>query len=346
MPRTPHRRRRRRAASASLAAVTRAKAGIAPALTALAAACADVAPPVTAPQPRASVDCPGWDLCGEPVDPTPSSRKLHVVAARGPNKDGSFTTVRGERTVTLTADALPSESAPQVRWTVSAAPAAGVLPAVATPLASGASAAADVPAQSAARWRLPHGAPLSARALAFYAVAELPGDLWQSALRDSVVVQQREVDVLRQEYADFGIPVPAASDVREAGDVAGATRFSWGQLNQGDYKVAVLSPRLIAGLNAFDALSGRTLVVTSVFRNPAHHRYHVSVSGGFATALRSEHQYGNAVDVSTGRDKARWDELHAWAKQLGACAEPLRIATVNHVHADWRPAAPVCPPGW
>jgi hypothetical protein len=269
-----------------------------------------------------------------------------VVSARGPNLDGSFTTLPGERTIRLRAEVGAPPDAGWIRWEFAPPPGADVRPALPPGLAFGPDATTDMPAQSASRWRLPHGAPLSARALAVQVTAALPDLPDQPGLRDSTVVRQREVDVLRQEYVDFGLSVPTAAEVRAPADVAGTTRFSWAQLNQGDYNAAVLTPRLLAGLNAMDALSGRTLVPTSVFRNPAHHRFHIRVSGGFATAQKSQHQYGTAVDVSTGRDLRTWHRLYSWAKQLGACAEPLEIATVNHVHADWRPEAPDCPKGW
>ena len=152
--------------------------------------------------------------------------------------------------------------------------------------------------------------------------------------------------MLRQEYVDFGIPVPTPGDIRTPASVAGTTRFGWSDLNKGDYNVAVLTPVLLAKLNALDATAGGTLSLSSVFRNPAHHRFHVSVSGGAATALLSQHQYGTAVDIRTYRNTANWHRLRDLAKDADACAEPLNISTTDHVHADWRVGAPNCPKGW
>lgn len=356
-----------------------------PALVALVTSCADLAAPVTAARPRTDeiVLCqsetvcapPGVQACTTTNDqcvcdatgkmccargmmcafptgpvsglPSDSLRRVRIVSARGPNPEGSFTTLRGERTLGFVAEATPGQSAPSLTWAVMDDPAdAAQAAAPTTPLPRGTQAAADVPQQTAARWRLPHGSPLSARALAFKVVAELPAEAGRPAARDSAVVRQREVDVLRQEYVDFGIPVPAPSDVRSPTNLAGLTRFGWSDLNKGDYGVAVLTPVLLAKLNELDASARGTLSLSSVFRNPAHHRFHVSVSGGAPTALLSQHQYGTAVDIRTYRVRARWGVLRDMAKAAGACAEPLGISTTDHVHADWRTGAPKCPPGW
>jgi len=42
--------------------------------------------------------------------------------------------------------------------------------------------------------------------------------------------------------------------------------------------------------------------------------------------------------MATGNVQANWDDLHDAARAAGACIEPQRISTVNHVHADWRRA--------
>ena len=299
---------------------------------------------------ESGVCCPRDAGCGgAPVPPPPDTTapRLRVAWARGPNAEGSFTTLATERALAFAAEVAPDRLAPTVTWSVVDDPgdaARSVVPAGAPPM--GATSGLDVPRQPADRWRLPHGASLSARALAFRVVAELPGYGGRPATRDSAVVRQREIDVLRQEYVDFGIPVPAARDVRTAADVAGQTRFAWGQLNQGDYGVAVITPVLVAGLNTLATQWDEPLSLSSVFRNPAHHRFHISVSGGSAKALLSQHQYGTAVDIRTYRNTDTWHRLRNFAKSAGACAEPLDISTSDHVHADWRASAPVCPRGW
>ena len=140
--------------------------------------------------------------------------------------------------------------------------------------------------------------------------------------------------------------MPTAGDVRTPGEVAGLTRFAWAQLNQGDYGMAVLTAVLLRKLEEVATRAGGTLSISSVFRNPAHHRFHVNVSGGFATALLSQHQYGTAVDIRTFRVREQWARLRDYVKAAGACADPIGISTTDHVHADWRPSAPKCPPGW
>ncbi|HEY0780481.1 MAG TPA: D-Ala-D-Ala carboxypeptidase family metallohydrolase [Gemmatirosa sp.] len=293
--------------------------------------------------------CPQNTFCNVAPAPPPDTTagRLRILWARGPNAEGSFTTLAGERTLALAAEAAPERLASSVTWSVVADPgdaARGVVSG--GPPSPGATSSLDVARQTTERWRLPHGAPLSARALAFRVVAELPASGGRRATRDSIVVRQREVDVLRQEYADFGIAAPAARDVRTAADVAGQTRFAWSQLNQGDYSVAVITPVLVAGLNTLAAQWDEPLSLSSVFRNPAHHRFHISVSGGSAKALLSQHQYGTAVDIRTYRNARTWHRLRNIAKSAGACAEPLDISTSDHVHADWRASAPVCPRGW
>ncbi len=345
------------------------------------AACVDAVAPSPAPQPRrelglcntdgvclepgagacttASPDClcdPGGAYCCLrdafcARAPGPASDALapqvRILWARGPNVEGSFTTLAGERTLAFAAEAVPAPLAPSVTWSVVDDPGdavRAVAPSGSAP--AGTSSSLDVSRQTTERWRLPHGAPLSARALAFRVVAELPASGGRRAARDSIVVRQREVDVLRQEYADFGIVVPSARDVVTPADVAGRTRFAWSQLNQGDYGVAVITPVLLAGLEAVSAQSDQPLALTSVFRNPAHHRFHINVSGGSAKALLSQHQYGTAVDIRTHRNLDTWHRLRNIAKSAGACAEPLTISTSDHVHADWRTGAPICPKGW
>lgn len=312
-------------------------------------------PPCTATNSECICDSEGRFCCrrdanchiADPGVALPTLASLRVLSARGPNPEGSFTTLTGERTLTLTAEVAPSGLSPTVTWSVVDDPSDALQAnAFGMSAPNGAQSAADVPRQTATRWRLPHGSPLSARALAFRVVAELPADGTHPMLRDSVVVRQREVDVLRQEYADFGIPVPAARDAKTSAEVAGLTRFGWSDLNKGDYGVAVLTPVLLSKLGELDAKAGGTLSLSSVFRNPAHHRYHISVSGGSATASLSQHQYGTAVDIRTYRNAKNWAHLRDLAKTAGACAEPLKISTTDHVHADWRTGAPKCPPGW
>ncbi len=359
-------------------------AALVPALIAAATSCADLAAPVTPTRPRADVVlcqsetvcappgappctatndqcicdasgetcCARSMMCAFPTNPgsgssPDSSRRVRIVSARGPNPEGSFTTLRAERTLGFGAEATPGQLAPSVTWAVLDDPAdAARAAAPTTPPPNGTQSAADVPQQTTVRWRLPHGSPLSARALAFKVVAELPAEAGRPAVRDSAVVRQREVDVLRQEYVDFGIPVPEANHVRKPSEIVGLTRFNWSDLNKGDYGVAVLTPALLAKLNELDAGARGTLSLSSVFRNPAHHRFHVSVSGGAATALLSQHQYGTAVDIRTYRNASTWSRLRDLAKRANACAEPRNISTTDHVHADWRTGAPNCPKGW
>lgn len=335
-----------------------------------AAACADRSAPLLAPRPphafgtiyqdppppqcndsTGRCDCTsngGDSSCGPlppsvpPPDSTKSSR-LRILAAGGSNPERSFTTQAGERTLTLSADVAPAALAGVVTWAVVDEPTdrvQSVAPLTRPP--NGSSSNVDLPSQTTARWERPHGTAWTDKALAFKVMAEAPNLSGGPPLRDSAVVRQRELDVLRQEYVDFKIPVPAAADVRTAADVAGATRFSWAELNQGDYRLAVLTPRLLQKLPELQAMTSYALRLNSVFRNPAHQRFHIK--GG--TATLSPHQYGTAVDLATYNDRTRWDALKDVSKRAGACVEPLKMSKLHHVHADWRPSAPVCPEGW
>ncbi len=349
-------------ALAGVVALAAASAGV--------SGCAERAAPLLAPRPPraaglcdlsrvASCVAPPCDAgaaatCVAPPDPAPpdpppadtTGPRLRITTAQGPNPARSFTTRRGERTLTLAADVRPAGLAGSVSWTVTDDPSDRVASVAPAAPPNGTPAAVEVPAQPAARWRLPHGTSWADKALAFRVVAEAPSFFGPAPMRDAATVRQREVDVLRQEYVDFGIPVPAPDDVRSPADLVGLTRFAWSELNQGDYGVAVLAPVLLTKLGEMERAAGRALVLNSVFRNPAHHRFHMSVSGGGRAAQLSQHQYGTAVDVATSRDRRTWDNLRAAAKSVGACAEPLNISTVNHVHADWRSGAPQCPKGW
>lgn len=358
------------------AASRRARPALVGALALLAlaaAACADHVPPPLAPGPPhrigacggPSTPCPATPPCDGPqcdcaadgrdsscdgvivpLNPDSSTPSLRIVVATGPNPQRSFTTRSGERTLALAAQVRPAALAGQTTWTVVDDPTDVVASAAPTTAPTpGPSSAVDVPAQSTDRWHQPHGTAWTKKALAFKVTAEASA-FGLPPLRDSAVVRQREADVLRQEYLDFDIPVPAASDLKTAADVAGLTRFSWPQLNQGDYSTAVLTSTVLAKLNEIDVVTGYAMRLTSVFRNPAHQRFHIDVSGGGPPAPHSQHQYGTAFDVATFRNLVTWNRFQKAAKAAGACTEPLKISTLNHVHADWRAGAPACPAGW
>lgn len=159
---------------------------------------------------------------------------------------------------------------------------------------------------------------------------------------DAVTVRQHEFDTLQQEYEDFGVDQPGETSARTNLSVGG---ISWNQLNRGDYSIAFVDNRLIGGLEQLQGLVPFVVTLSSGYRNPVHHRYHIEVSGGGSPAPYSIHQSGLAVDIQTGGDRARWEQLRRTAWGLGACVEPMTLSTVDHVHADWRPLTQ-CAPAW
>ncbi|MCF6102461.1 hypothetical protein [Mesorhizobium muleiense] len=142
-----------------------------------------------------------------------------------------------------------------------------------------------------------------------------------------------ELDRLRNEYVERAIPVPAPSEFTQT---KSSTKFSFQQLNTGDYAWAVLKDVLLLNIDAIaNDMEGKGYPVqlNSVYRNPLR-------SSGL-----SQHQYGYAVDIQVfdfngsggARDEKDWKLLKAITDTHGpAYTEPVNESGVGHIHVDWR----------
>jgi hypothetical protein len=124
--------------------------------------------------------------------------------------------------------------------------------------------------------------------------AGLPAD--DGRLRDLVAAEKAysaidELDTMRDEYVTHGIPVPRRQSFTQS---KGSAHFSFAELNSGDYGWAIISDRLLAGLETMRTEVGdRILTITSGYRNPAH-----NATAGDTAVFNSRHQYGDAADVT------------------------------------------------
>ena len=144
-----------------------------------------------------------------------------------------------------------------------------------------------------------------------------------------------DLDQLRDEYRSRAIPVPTPGEFTQTKH---STRFTFAQLNTGDYAWAILRDVLLAELDAIaTAMSNHNFPVqlNSVYRNPRR-------SSGL-----SRHQYGDAVDIQVfdfdnsggGYDDDDWKRLRALVAGFQpSYIEPLSQSGAGHVHADWRNA--------
>ncbi len=140
-------------------------------------------------------------------------------------------------------------------------------------------------------------------------------------------------DRIIQEYINFRVSLrpTCASFTR----TKRSANFSFAELNGSDYPFAILTDRLLNGLENVRRRNGnRPLGLTSGYRNPARNR---RVGG----ASQSRHMYGDAADI--GSNATTFDPLRRAGKGSGACCEPKSLSGTGHVHVDYRGA---CPPGW
>jgi hypothetical protein len=142
-----------------------------------------------------------------------------------------------------------------------------------------------------------------------------------------------ERDQLIQEYAGASVSfLPDCSSFTKSGH---SSHFAFSELNTGDYLWAILTNRLLKGIeDTRTNTAGTALVVTSAYRNPLH-------NGRVSGATDSQHIHGTAVDFKS--DQLTWDMLQRAGKQAGACSEPQGLSGWGHVHLDWRGP---CPANW
>jgi hypothetical protein len=251
----------------------------------------------------------------------------------------SFTTKRGEDTVTVRAVVTPASWADSVRWLVRDAGGDSVLviaPAAET-LGRGAELTWVVPAQDTSRWRaFGHPGTLGQKALAFEIVAQVTDS--NGVAIDSVVrtVRQDEVDTMREEYVELVLRrVPARDDFSAhvpCGDAC---------VNTGDYGQAVVNAPFWARLDSLRNRWTEQWQLNSLYRNPVHHIVH----RGFSRD--SWHPFGCAADLQTFprprvtqsdtvRARAFWRRLAALADSLSFRVEPIERSGAGHVHVELR----------
>jgi Peptidase M15 len=137
-----------------------------------------------------------------------------------------------------------------------------------------------------------------------------------------------EIDRLRQEYITYSVRVPARGEFRNT--LTGSS-YTFAELNYGEYSYAILTGRMLAGLEKIKKALGARATITSCYRNP--HKQ-VTQIGGSAS---SQHCYGTAVDLRTSNDQALWTRTgDAACKADADWVEPQAQSTLDHVHADWR----------
>jgi hypothetical protein len=141
------------------------------------------------------------------------------------------------------------------------------------------------------------------------------------------------LDRLRDEYVKAGRPVPRPEKFTQT---KSSQRYTFAQLNTGDYSWALLTDNLLSKIDAIAAAieaAGYQVQLNSVYRNPAR-----------ANGL-SQHQYGTAVDIQVfdfnqsggPRDGVDWEILKGITDRFSPVyTEPISQSTAGHVHVDWR----------
>ncbi|RKU12711.1 hypothetical protein C6501_10535 [Candidatus Poribacteria bacterium] len=170
----------------------------------------------------------------------------------------------------------------------------------------------------------------------------------------SLPLEADDTDQLRQEYVDYGRPIPSRNDSKWTGE----NTYDFGHYKtMMDVGLATKKSNWVAEINKLRGTDEETgekipaftvgdFVVTSGYRNP-HHNFDHSGS----TSLMSSHMYGYALDVrgkalAGGRlldidaDNANTDadrEDMTEAAKPNAGARYTYIYSSKHVHADWAP---------
>lgn len=283
---------------------------------------------------------------GTTPPPPPPSATINITKAQGPNPGGSFITKRGERKIDLVASVNPTSLGPAVKWDVEDFPSDRVETPIPSNVPDGASSSFLAPMPAARRWRaIGHRDGLDKKSLAYeiFASVNANGTVARSA---SKVVRQDEIDTMREEYVELGIPqgVPPRGTIRVVPH------------NDGDYTVGVFNAPFDSLLNELKKnWAPNQFDINGYFRNPVHNAYHVN-GGGSGTISASWHQYGCGADIQTQPPNpssakqlraARnfWDGLAAEARKLGLRVEPRdqdpanpdhAYSGVGHVHVEIR----------
>ncbi|HYL20953.1 MAG TPA: hypothetical protein VEU74_04260 [Gemmatimonadales bacterium] len=314
----------------------------------------------------------GWTTppCPPTVTISASAKGSGSVSADNPN--GSFTAkgttqTPAEDTLKLHATVSPMSLAARVTWQVKADPQHFPTPILPTP-SPGADAVFTVLPLLPGRWPLDHASSLTLapKQLSFVFTASVQDDQGQTHTSSPVTVTQDDTDTVREEYVEFArhnpytLDIPLREDFVANVDAAGHFATTGpNSLNGGDYDVYWAQSFMLDGLDGmwFDVQqwlpSFAGFVLTSVFRNPVHHVYHINP---VPLQNNSAHQYGLAADIRV-RDQPLPPrrffvmlERAARDPVVSACFEPLSSITngnpsavPDHVHVDWMP---ICDSGW
>lgn len=301
---------------------------------------------------------------GVPSEPLPT---VEIVSAGGPNPGGSFitrATDRLENVITLRARVTPVAFADSVTWEVTGIPLHGAFNTIAPDtVPRGAATSFVLPRsnRSQARWpvagRVRHdpltdaqkASDLTKKALGFRITAKVTVN-GQTVRSQPVVVQQDEIDTIREEYVEFG--QQRVIDRAEFGTLGDPLRNL-----TADYKLWPSGPRLVVKMPKMQELAvrrfGRPITVMSGYRNPVHHFLHA-----LARSPESQHLYGNATDwvITDPRERPSGLSREEWFTRLwemtrhpsvDGCWEPAAaivessnldpaLRSLNHAHSDWR----------
>jgi hypothetical protein len=213
-----------------------------------------------------------------------------VIVANGT----SFTTKRGEDSVTVRASVTGPAPTDSIRWMVRDAAGDSVQAIAPAPenLGRGPELTWVVPAQDTSRWPTVHPGTLAQKSLAFEMVAQVTDSA--GAVRDSaaVVARQDEIDTMREEYVEFshlrGVPRRQEFERHQPCTIV--------CINNGHYAFAIVNPGFADSLTGLQTAWGdpATWQVNVIYRNPVHNRRHVP-----GRDLDSFHQDGCAADLQT-----------------------------------------------
>jgi hypothetical protein len=312
---------------------------------------------------------------------------IEMLDAEYPLADKSFTTLANERVITLHARTSKPARDADIEWEVIDDPNdhvesfVGVGSAKAGPNTTlEAHAWEDPTLEGTPRWRALHSCPdgqvkevcsanhnpvsLDYKAIS-YSVVAFVMDKGKRIETKPLIVKQNVVDVLRQEYIDFdhSDQIPSRETLLAT---RGSTYFAVSELlGNSDYaattpKLGWLEPQLLNGLDNVRTYYGKPVRVNAGYRNPVHNWVHVGLDQHYTASRTSNHMFGFASDLFTGKQKEVFYELSTAGALAGACMEPpdvfftkvlhvsrgSLITDWDHVHVDWIPGANACNSEW
>lgn len=294
-----------------------------------------------------------------------NTAKVQVVRVAGPNPGGSFTT--RENQIALEASLAPGYDG-SVGWEFVDDPSDGVdSPHVVVGQGPNTTGGIGHSPGGRDRWPTSHPGPMDKKAFRYLvrAYAAYGGNRVYS---DPVILAQSVVDVIRQEYIDYGTPTNLTPShdafIHAKPPFVGVYQHAPNsETGLGDYCVTgggscttLVSDRLSPFITWLQGVwKHQPLVITSILRNPVHHRTHM----GDIQTNDSPHKYGTAIDYDvSGEDHSRTQKLHWTAlrntgiryPQGGVCAETWYLGkwwAGHHVHFDRRYTAQnACPVSW